>query len=235
MQPLSGTEYGGMLTDLVRVPHAGTMLTPLPHGIDPVAAASVPDNVLDGYRSVAPHLRERPDADVLVVIHGNRSIGLYAVHSALALGAASVTVASDDNETLAVAEGLGAATCRTDFADRPGRRWPIVADCGLRSDALGWAIRATEPEGTLHSVSYYADAPTIPMPLGRLYTLGISFHIGRAHSASLLPEVAGLVGQGRLRPELIPTTVVEWDEAAERYLDPAVKMVVARPPVARAA
>jgi hypothetical protein len=47
--------------------------------------------------------------------------------------------------------------------------------------------------------------------------------------------VAGLVGQGRLRPELIPTTVVEWDEAAERYLDPAVKMVVARLPVARAA
>ena len=55
--------------------------------IDPVAAASVPDNVLDGYRSVAPHLREQPGADVLVVIHGNRSIGLYAVHSALALGA----------------------------------------------------------------------------------------------------------------------------------------------------
>src|SRR6478752_5441257 len=25
MQPLSGTEYGGMLADLVRVPHAGTM------------------------------------------------------------------------------------------------------------------------------------------------------------------------------------------------------------------
>ena len=236
MQPLSGIEYGGMLADLVRVPHAATMLTPLPDGVDPVAAASVPDNVLDGYRSVAPHLRERPGADVLVVIHGNRSIGLYAVHSALALGAASVTVASDDERD---ARG-GRAPGRGDLppptsSDRPGRRWPIVVDCGLRSDALGWAIRATEPEGTLHSVSYYADAPTVPMPLGRLYTLGISFHIGRAHSASLLPEVAALVGEGRLRPELVPTAVVEWDEAAERYLDPAVKMVVARPPTARAA
>ena len=50
MQPLSGIEYGGMLADLVRVPHAATMLTPLPAGVDPVAAASVPDNVLDGYR-----------------------------------------------------------------------------------------------------------------------------------------------------------------------------------------
>ena len=63
------------------------MLTPLPPGIDPVAAASVPDNVLDGYRSVAPHLVARPGADVLVAIHGNRSIGLYAAQAALALGA----------------------------------------------------------------------------------------------------------------------------------------------------
>ena len=38
------------------------------------------------------------------------------------------------------------------------------------------------------------------MPLRRLYTLGIEFHIGRAHSASLLPEVAALVASGRLRP-----------------------------------
>ena len=155
--------------------------------------------------------------------------------AALALGAASVTVAGDDDEMLAVAEGLGASACHTDFDDRPGRRWPIVVDCGLRPEALQWAIRATEPEGTLHSVSYYGDAPTVSMPLGRLYALGISFHIGRAHSASLLPEVAALVGQCRLRPELVPTTVVDWAEAAERYLDPALKLVVLRPPNVRAA
>jgi len=66
MQPLSGVEYGGMLADLVRVPHADAMLTPLPAGLDPVAVASVPDNVVDGYRAVAPHLHQRPGADVLV-------------------------------------------------------------------------------------------------------------------------------------------------------------------------
>ena len=66
MEPLSGVEYGGMLSDLVRVPHATTMLTPLPDGLEPVAVASVPDNVLDGYRSVAPHLRSRPGADVVI-------------------------------------------------------------------------------------------------------------------------------------------------------------------------
>ena len=94
MQSLSGVEYGGMLADLVRVPHAAAMLTPLPAGLDPVAVASVPDNVVDGYRAVAPHLRQRPGADVLVACHGTPSIGLYAAQSALALGAGTVTVAA---------------------------------------------------------------------------------------------------------------------------------------------
>src|SRR5215831_6696493 len=45
MQPLSGTEYGGMLSDLVRVPHAQAMLAPVAPGLDPVALGSVSDNV----------------------------------------------------------------------------------------------------------------------------------------------------------------------------------------------
>ena len=228
MQPLSGTEYGGMLSDLVRVPHAKAMLTPLPAGVDAVAVASVPDNVADGYRAVAPHLAARPGADVLVACHGNPSIGLYAAQAALALGAATVTVASDDDDVLAVAERIDAMPVRTDFADRVGR-WPIVVDCGLRVEGLHWAIRATEPEGTLHSVSYYAAEPMVPMPLGRLYTLGINFRIGRAHSAALLPDVIAMVAGGHLHPERVTSRVIDWSEASERYVEPTVKLVVTRP------
>ena len=227
MQPLSGREYGGMLSDLVRVPHAATMLVPLPDGVDPVAVASVADNVADGYRSVAPHLRSRPGADVLVACHGTPSIGLFAAQSAVALGAGTVTVASGDPQVLAMAELVGATPLRTDFAGRAGR-WPIVVDCGVDPGGLQWAIRATAPEGVLHSVSYYATEPDVPMPLGRLYTLGIDFRIGRAHSAALLPEVLGLVADGRLRPSEVTTVVASWDEAAERFTEPAVKLVVAR-------
>lgn len=227
MQPLSGKEYGGMLSDLVRVPHAGAMLAPLPDGLEPTAVASVPDNVADGYRSVAPHLRSRPGADLLVACHGLPSIGLFAAQSALALVAGSVTVASGDDEVIALAEQVGATPLRTDFAGRAGR-WPVVVDCGTDPSGLQWAIRATEPEGVLHSVSYYASEPTVPMPLGRLYTLGIDFRIGRAHSAALLPEVLALVADGRLRPWDVTTVVVPWEAAAERFTEPAVKLVVTR-------
>jgi alcohol dehydrogenase len=227
MQPLSGVEYGGMLADLVRVPHADAMLTPLPAGLDPVAVASVPDNVVDGYRAVAPHLRQRPGADVLVACHGTPSIGLYAAQSALALGAGTVTVAGAEDEILALAERIGATPLRTDFGDRAGR-WPIVVDCGQRVEGLHWAIRATEPEGRLHSVSYYAAEPIVPMPLGRLYTLGIDFRIGRAHSAALLAEVIDLVAEGRLHPEQVTTSVIGWEDAPDLYTVDTVKLVVSR-------
>src|SRR5262245_45606396 len=188
MEPLSGVEYGGMISDFVRVPNANTMLTPFPEGVDPIAAASVPDNVLDGYRSVAPHLEKRPSADVLIACHGIPSIGLYAAHCATALGAGSVTVASADDTVLPLADKLGARPLRCDFTERSAEKWPIVVDCGLEPAGFQWAVRATEPEGILHSVSSYLEE-TMTMPLRRLYTLGIEFHIGRAHSASLLPEV----------------------------------------------
>lgn len=227
MEPLSGVEYGGMLSDLVRVPHAPTMLTPLPSNIDPVAAASVPDNVLDGYRAVAAHLTARPGADVIVACHGIPSIGLYAAQAAIALGASSVTVAASDIAVLEVADRIGATPVEVDLAERPAATAPIVVDCGAEPTGLRWAIRATEPEGILHSVSSYV-AGEVSLPLQRMYTLGIEFHIGRAHSAALLPEVVALVADGRLRPELVTTRVVDWDDAAERFTDPTIKLVVTR-------
>ena len=123
MQPLSGVEYGGMLSDLIRVPHAEAMLQPIPPSLDPVALASVSDNVLDGYRAVAPHLAARPGSELLIVSHGLPSIPLYAAQAALALGASRVDFASDDAEQLALAERLGAHPVETDFA-KPARTLP---------------------------------------------------------------------------------------------------------------
>ncbi len=214
-----------VLSDIVRVPHAAAMLAPLAPGLDPVALASVSDNVLDGYRAVAPHLRSLPGADVLIVCHGGKSIPLYAVQAALALGAGVVDYASDSAESLALAERLGARPLETNF-EKPKRRYPVVVDAGMTPAGLQYAIRATEPEGILQSVSFYPG--DVPMPLGRLYTLGVRFFIGRTHAAALLPEVMPLIEQRRLRPEAVTTRIVEWDAAAAAYGEPAIKLVVRR-------
>jgi len=226
MQPLSGVEYGGMLTDLVRVPYAAAMLQPVSDALDPVALASVSDNVLDGYRAVAPHLAAEPGSDVLIVSHGLKSVPLYATQAAIALGAGRVDFASNDREALEIAERLGARPVLTEFAKRQGR-YPIVVDAGLTTEGLHYAIASTRPEGICHSTSFYAGG-NVPMPLGKMYTLGIRFFIGRAHAVALLPQVMPLIESGRLRPQDVTTRVVPWQEASTAWLEPAIKLVVTR-------
>jgi len=227
MQPLSGTEHGGMLSDLIRVPHASTMLHPVPHGLEPAALASVSDNVPDGYRAVAPHLAAQPGSEVLIVSHGLASIPLYAVQAALALGASCVDFASDDGDARAHAERLGARAVETDFQAAPPRTYPIVVDAGVTPAGLAYAVRATEPEGVCQSVSFH-PGKTTPVPLGRMYTLGVRFHVGRCHAAAVLPDVLALVGRGALRPQAVTTHVAGWEDAPRAWLEPAVKLVVER-------
>jgi len=226
MQPLSGVEYGGMLSDLLRVPHAEAMLCPVPDGIGSTDLASVSDNVLDGYRTVARHLASNPGADVLFCCHGTPSLALYGVQAAIALGAGRVDFASNNAEVLALAEKLGARPIETDFGKR-AERYPIVVDCGSDPACLPYSLASTQPEGVCQSVSFYG-APTTPVPLGKLYTLGIQFFVGRAHAVSLLPEVMALIADGRLDPSKVTTRIVDWEDAAEAYLEPSIKLVVER-------
>jgi hypothetical protein len=55
-----GGEWGGALSDLVRVPFPDFMLVPVPDGVDPITVAAVGDNIPDAWRTVAPALEARP-------------------------------------------------------------------------------------------------------------------------------------------------------------------------------
>jgi hypothetical protein len=57
------------------------------------------------------------------------------------------------------------------------------------------------------------EEPSVGLPLGKLYTLGIRFFIGRAHAASLLPEVMPLIAARRLRPEEVTTGNLRSDKS----------------------
>lgn len=223
MQPLSGIEYGGMLSDRVLVPFARAMLQPVAAEADALALASVSDNVLDGYRAVAPHLRARPGSAVLIVSHGYPSIPLYAVQAARALGAARVVFASDDEAALAHATKLGATAVRSDF-QKAQERFPIVVDAGFQPAGLKFALHSTEDEGILQSLGFMFEP--MPVPLGKLYTRGIQLHIGRTHAAALLPEVVPLIAAGRLNPSAVTTRIVDREDAASAWLEPATKLIV---------
>lgn len=220
-------DLGGALADVVRVPWADVMLVPLPSGVDPIAAAGVPDNVSDGFRCVAGPLADASGAEVLVVGGLASSVGLYAAMSALALGAGRVVYVDDAPERLRLAASAGAetvdATGRWGELDL-GRRFPVTVDANVLDHGRDLALREVAPCGTCTSVSGGA-APSASLPLQRLYLKGVRYEIGRVHAHATMRPVLDLVEMGALHPELIVTRIASFDEAPEAMVDPTTKVV----------
>ena len=106
-------------------------------------------------------------------------------------------------------------------------RAPIVIAGSLQIEGLHCAIRSTEAFGRITPVTIHFGTGT-PLPLLEMYTRGITFHTSRADSRRYLPEVLDLVSGGRIDPLAVPTPVVDWDDAGDRWMEPALKMVLAR-------
>jgi threonine dehydrogenase-like Zn-dependent dehydrogenase len=221
-----GGEWGGALSDLVRVPFAENMLIPLPAGIAPATLASASDNIPDGWRTVGPYLEAAPDSSVLIVGGGAWSIGLYAVAVASALNAPKLDYLDTDPERLAIAESLGATVIQGPPKRRVGA-YDITVDASAHAAGLACALRSTAVGGICTSVGiYYTD--TTPMPLLDMYDTGVTFKIGRAHSRADLPRIVELVANGRFHPEKVTTKVAAWSDAVEALNDPSAKVVIVR-------
>ena len=224
----AGGGHGGAVADLLAVPHADHLLIAAPANLSAAALCTLPDNVTDGYRAVAPQLAAKPGADVLVVGGAAASIGLYAVAAAIACGAGRVRYADSDSGRCAAATALGAEVTHLDGPwPRRLERAPIVVENTADVDGLACALRSTGDYGTCTSVAIHF-APTTPMPLLELYTKGITYHLSRADSRRFLPEVIDLAASGALDPLAVPTTIVPWDQADEAWLEPATKLVLER-------
>lgn len=224
----AGGGHGGAVADLLAVPSADHMLIPAPVGLPAAALCTLPDNVTDAYRAVAPQLAERPGAEVLVVGGAAASIGLYAVAAAHACGAGRVRYVDADAARCEAATALGAVVTHLDGPwPRRFDRAPIVVENTADVDGLACALRSTDDYGTCTSVAIHF-APTTPMPLLELYTKGITYHLSRADSRRFLPEVIALAASGALDPLTVPTTIVPWDQGDEAWLRPATKLVLER-------
>lgn len=227
LAPLSGKEYGGAVSDALLVPYADAMLVKLPAGTDPVVAAALGDNAIDGYRTVAEPLAAMPGAKVLVAAGGAPSVGLYAVAAAKALGAAEVVYVDAGDDRGAVARKLGATVVyqKLDEGMRLGR-FPITVDASGRPEGIRLCIASTEMEGTCTSIGiYFAD---VPFPLFNMYTRGIRFITGRIHTRRDLPAALALAAKGAFDLGAVATTRVPWARAAEAWLEPCPKLVLHR-------
>jgi alcohol dehydrogenase len=232
---LATGHWGGAFSDELSVPYADAMLVPLPDGIDPVAAASVADNVCDAYRHIAPHLPALLDADpateVLILaamtprVKFSASCPLYTGLIAKAYGARNIHLVDARANVRAAAERLGLNALHPREARRRAPA-PLVVD--LTINCLGVALASTAPDGICTSAGSLHRSARIPTL--RMYVRNVTLHVGRTHARALIPRVLDLMLDGRLRPELVTTNVASLEDAPtalrEHFLGGGVKTVL---------
>jgi threonine dehydrogenase-like Zn-dependent dehydrogenase len=221
----AGGNWGGFLSDVVRVPFADHMPPPLPDGVSAEAAASVSDNISDGWRLVAPGLEQWPGGEVLIT-GGSPSVGLYGVQVAIALGTGRVVYCDVEDERLRKAQALGADVVEG-YPERLGP-FPITAMVAADPAALALAARSTAPDG-ICTCAGIVFQPETPIPLLEMYTKVTTFRTGRVHARSTMPNVLALMAEGRLQPQAVTDRVLGWDEAPNALADNPGKLVFSRP------
>ncbi len=224
----AGGGHGGAVADVVAVPYADHLLVPAPEQVPPASLCTLPDNLVDAYRTVGPPLSQRPGADVLIVGGTAPSIGLYTVAVATALGARSVRYIDRDPELCQIAGQLGAdASVHQGVWPRRFDRALITVDNSGDPEGLACTLRSTDDHGICSTVAIHLS-PTTPVPLLNMYTKGVTLQVSRADSRLYLPAVVDLAVNAAINPLSVPTTMVDWDEAQLAWLEPAIKLVVVR-------
>ena len=230
-----GGDWGGALSDVVRVPFADHLAVPVPRGVDAAAAASVGDNIADAWRAVAPPLADRPAGANMLIVGGGgaTAIGFYSIQLARLHGAGTVRYVDHDDERLRLAAALGAEPVPIG-ADGEAPIYPhrmagaeVTVDASARADGLALALRSTDPGGTCTNVGVAFELLT-PIPLLEMYGNGVTLHVGRAHARPPMPELLRLISVGALHPEQVTSVTVPWDDAADAMSDPPVKVVITR-------
>ncbi|RRR78630.1 zinc-binding dehydrogenase, partial [Streptomyces sp. RP5T] len=201
--PIGGS-WGGLFSDLVRVPYADAMLVPLPSGLDPVAMASASDNWSLSWRLVAPHLKARPGARVLIVARG--SIGLYVCDIARALGASDVLYVDPYPEHRKLAESFGVRTAETLEPVRHG--FDLAVEATGRVDQLALAVNSLAPEGVCESAGNHFRPGELP--LLDMYLTGVTLRIARDNVRAHIPDALGLAASGTVAPERVVSHALDW-------------------------
>jgi threonine dehydrogenase-like Zn-dependent dehydrogenase len=226
LEPFGGP-WGGFLSDVVRVPWADAMLIRLPPDLDPLAVASMSDNIPDAWRTIVPHLHDPSNTSVLVVGGAGPSLPFYAIGFARALGARSVAYVDHDVDRLSKAERLGAEPIEGYGGRSPGSFGVTVCTAGSR-DALIYALRSTEPDGTCTCNTIFFENE-VALPMLEMYTRGVTLVTGRVNARATIPPVLDLMANGLFDPSSVTDSVVDWDDACAALVDGPRKLVMNRP------
>lgn len=99
--------YGGAVSEFVRVPFASSMMVPIPLNADHSELMGLADMATDAWRAVGPQLQQRSGASVLVMGGAVPVLGIYAAGMAQCFGADRVVYVDKNSSHRVAAERYG--------------------------------------------------------------------------------------------------------------------------------
>jgi L-iditol 2-dehydrogenase len=173
----------------------------------------------------------RPGSRVLVT--GAGPVGLVAMQTALASGAASVTVTDVNPHRLALARELG-ATRAVDVRETPlpeaGVEVDVLLECSGHPAATAEALLAVAPAGTVVLVGMGGDQASLPVSRIQERELTLTGTFRYAHT---WPAAIALAATGRVQLDRLVTGYYGLDEVAAALTvareDPRTVKPVVRP------
>lgn len=214
--------WGGLFDDLVRVPFADAMLTPVPRGVDPADLSAAGDGLGLGHAIASRQIASRPER---VAVFGRGEHGLYQVAFAARLGMRSIVHVDESAERRALATQLGATSVAASPAEAGGP-FDLIIDAAGNEAWLHGAILMLEPEGVLECIGGYFDDMRIPGFAS--YINGATVRFGLCNNGPHVQPTIDAVASGAIRPSEIWTTRVAWEDVPAAYVEEPRKLVAVR-------
>jgi threonine dehydrogenase-like Zn-dependent dehydrogenase len=220
----SGRQFGGALTEAVLVPYARSMLLPLPSNADPIALASLSDNIVEAWKLAGRYLENRKNARVLVTGGLAASIGIYTAMLARAMGA-HVTYADTDRARLEMAEKAGVSVLEVGEWPKSLGEFDIVCEAAGTQEGWNSSLRSVAPEGVLSSASIFFRND-VPIPYLELYNKGVRLDIGRVDSRESMPRILEWVHRNGFDPGRVVTQTASFADAKDAWMQESTKLVI---------
>lgn len=218
-------DYGGGLSDRLRVPYANAMLTRVPIGVDPIGLIGLADMATDAWRGTGLHIARIPEARVLVIGGMPAVIGLFAALMAKACGAAVVHYVDDQpaRREIVAREGIHCL--------RLGEVQPAFYDIVFLSHpskaTLEAAFAAAAPAGHITSAAPCLDGSP-KLDTASLYHRGVTWSIGRPDCRGLHDGTMHAWSCCGFDPGTVPATKVSWEDASDAWASDALYVVASR-------
>lgn len=217
-------EFGGAMSDVIKVPYGDHMLTKIPEYIDPIGLTSLSDNIADAYRHIE-ELEHNPHQRILIISGKAKSVGIYALIFAKALGVAEVDFIDDNSERIALAEKLNADTVYSSFSQLH-KKYDLVIEASSDKKGLEYAFKSVRNYGTVSSSGIYIQKT--PISLIYLYAKGMNFKIGLANTQSSAAKILKLIQSKNIDFGVATTKLAQWENAIDAFLTNTTKVVVTR-------